>query len=226
MNKILTLLAILFVFVSCQNEKNTTTKYDKNIKINNYLRSDKSDFVTAEVYVKHEKDTIPPNIESVTLEGNTMLQSEYQDKTFLRFRLDQEIAAKHYEFVLNHANQKPVKVKLTPRPIYEYTVKEGVISKSKGFTLSWKGDPVTASNETMILLITDVNGQSMSLNRIGETGESGMFIDPVQVNYFAPGKATFYIIRKNLIKFPEEGYIKQEAEIEFYSEEMTIDIVE
>ncbi|NJN77163.1 MAG: hypothetical protein HC803_01585 [Saprospiraceae bacterium] len=194
--------------------------------INYYLRSDNSDFVTAEAYIKYESDTTLPVIESVTLEGRKMRQSEHQNNTMWRFRLDEEIRAKHYEYVINQAGQKPIKTKLIPKPIGKYSIKEGVISKSKGFTLTWEGEAVNANNETLVLLITDANGQSMSLNRIGETGESGMFIDPVQLSFFAPGTANFYLIRKNLIDIPQEGNVKQKAELEFYSAEITIEIVE
>lgn len=226
MHKTLTFLAFVFVLISCQNNKETATQYDKTVLVNYYLRSDNTDFVTAEVFVRHESDTTLPNIESVTVEGKSMLKAAYQNNSMWRFRLDQEIKANHYEFVVNQVGQKPLKTKLSPKPIRKYTIKEGVISKSKGFTLTWEGESVTESNETLVLLITDVNGQSMSLNRIGGTAESGMFIDPVQLDYFAPGKANFYLVRKNLIDFPQEGHVKQSAEIEFYSDEITVEIVE
>lgn len=225
MYKILTFLAFVFILMSCQNNKETTVQYDKTLIINYYLRSDNSDFVTAEVYIRHKNDTILPNIESVTVEGESMLKSAYENNMMWRFRADQNIKAKNYELVVKEAGQKPVKVKLAPKPIGKYTIKEGVISKSKGFTLTWQGTPV-AKTETFVLLITDVNNQSMSLNRIGETAESGMFIDPVQLSFFAPGKANFYLIRKSSADFPQEGYLRQSAEIEFYSDEITIEIVE
>jgi hypothetical protein len=226
MYKTLTFLAFVFVFIGCQNNKEAAIQYDKTVLVNYYLRSDNSDFVTAEVFVRHESDTSLPNIESVTLEGNSLLKSPHQNNSMWRFRLDQEIKAKDYEFVTNQVGQQPIKMKLSPKPIRKYTIKEGVISKSKGFTLTWEGDAVNTSNETLVLLITDVNGQSMSLNRVGGTAESGMFIDPVQLDFFAPGKANFYLVRKNLIDFPQEGYVKQSAEIEFYSDEITVNIVE
>jgi hypothetical protein len=226
MYKTLTFLAFIFVFISCQNNKEAAMQYDKTVLVNYYLRSDNTDFVTAEVYVRHESDTSLPNIESVTLEGNALLKSAYQNNSMWRFRLDQDIKANNYEFVVNQTGQQPIKTKLSTKPIRRYTIKEGVISKSKGFTVTWDGDAVNESNETFVLLITDTNGQSMSLNRVGGTAESGMFIDPVQLDFFAPGKANFYLIRKNLIDFPQEGHVKQSAEIEFYSDEITIDIVE
>jgi hypothetical protein len=226
MYKTLTFLAFVLVFISCQNNKETTAQYDKTVVVNYYLRSDNSDFVTAEVYIRHESDTSLPNIESVTVEGKSMLKSAYQNNKMWRFRTDQDIKSKDFEFVMNQVGQKPFKTKLSPKPIRKYTIKEGIISKSKGFTLTWEGDAVNESNETFVLLITDANGQTMSLNRIGATAESGMFIDPVQLDFFAPGKANFYLVRKNLIEFPQDGFVKQSAEIEFYSDEITIEIVE
>jgi hypothetical protein len=225
MHKTFIFLAFVLVFISCKN-KEAATQYDKTVLINYYLRSDNTDFVTAEAYVRHESDTSLPNIETVTVEGKAMLKSPHQNNAMWRFRLDQEIKANNYEFTVNHVGQKPIKAKLSSKPIRKYAIKEGVISKSKGFTLTWEGEALSENNETLVLLITDANGQSMSLNRVGGTAESGMFIDPVQLDYFATGKANFYLVRKNLIDFPKDGYVKQSAEIEFYSDEITVDIVE
>lgn len=224
MKKILLLGIVLTTFVAC-SEKSVSVNYDKTVIANYYLRTDFNNFVTGEVNIRHENDTIFPTIESVTLEGKSM-GSSVRNK-MLRYRIDQEMpVANDYEFVINHKDVQSISTILSINPINKISIKEGVMSKTNGFNLAWKGDKIAPNNETLVLLITDSKGQSMSLNHIGETKISGIFIDPVQLQYFETGPATIYLVRKTLIDLGQEGYVKRKAEIEYYTDELKLEIVE
>ncbi len=227
MKKILFFSLCFMALLSCSNEKKTASEaYEKPLVVNYYLRCDKSDFVTGEVYLKHENDTVLPKVESVLLQDVSMLESTVNNN-ILRFKIDQEFPKnKKYNFKIQLPDLEPISLDLSPKVIKSFTVKEGVMSKSKGFNMEWQGDDIQESNETMILLITDSKGQSMGLNRIGETAASGLFIDPVQLQFFSAGPATLYLVRKTLIQIPKEGSITQSAELEYYTDEIKIEIVE
>lgn len=144
-------------------------------------------------------------------------------------RIDQEFPnANEFKFVVNHAGYSPIEAVFEPEAIKSFSVKEGEISISKGFTINWNGSKIGSQNETMIILITDANGQSASLNRIGETAGSGFSVDPVQLQYynFAKGQATMYLVRKAIVELPVSSYYKQKAEIEYYTDELKINIVD
>lgn len=214
---------------SCKNEQVTTTTtdvYNKNISINYYLRADNSDFIVAEVYVRHESDTVLPVIESVTIDGRKMLEHKASRKDLVRFKFGEELKkAKSYEVSVKPEGFDAISETLIPNPITDFTIKEGKMSKSDGFTLSWKGEAANPENETLVILITDVNGASMSLNHLGNAGKNELFIDPVQIKFFAPGMATIYLVRKNKINHPRVGYVDENIELEYYTEEKKYEIV-
>lgn len=226
MKKLLLFSLILSTMLGCTS-KTAPENYEKTILLDYYLRSDKTNFATGEVYVRHEGDTTLPNIESVTMQGTSMENAATNNKTLAKFRIDKDFGATtDYEFVVTNKGFKPISTVLSTRPINSFSIKEGVMSKTDGFNLKWKGDRISVSNETLVLLITDSKGQSMSLNRIGETAESGMFIDPVQLQYFATGPATIYLVRRTLLELGQEGYVVKKAELEYYTDELKIEITE
>jgi len=222
---------ILSVFASCNNKTDEVIveNYDKTLSLNYYIRADKSNFVTGEVYAFNEGDTVLPNIESATLQGAEMLKSRLSNDNIIRMRIDKEFPKTNsYDFVVNHARYQPIKATLEISPIKNFNIKEGVLSISNGFSVNWDGPRIGSQNETMIIVITDSKGQSASLNRIGETATSGFSVAPIQLQYynFAKGKATISLVRKAVVDYPSTSYYKQKAEIEYYTDELTIDIVE
>ncbi|MFK7947424.1 MAG: hypothetical protein AB8G11_07540 [Saprospiraceae bacterium] len=231
MKNILLYILIISAFVSCNNKTNEVVAedYDKTLLINYYLRTDKSNFVTGETYIYHEKDTLLPNIESVTLQDQTMMHSKINNDKAWRMRIDQEFPkTDEFNFVINHTGYQPIEATFKPEPIKSFNIKEGELSISKGFTVNWDGTRIASQNETMIILLTDANGQSASLNRIGETAGSGFSVDPIQLQYynFVKGEATIYLIRKTIVELPTNSYYKQKAEIEYYTDEVKINIVD
>ena len=231
MKNIVLLGFVLSVFLSCNSKSDQVIveNYDKTLSVNYYIRADKSNFMTGEVYVYNEGDTVLPNIESATLQGEQMLKSRLTNDKVLRMRLDKELPKKNaYDFVVNHTGYEPIKASLEISPIKSFSVKEGALSISNGFSVNWDGPRISTQNETMIVVITDSKGQSASLNRIGETASSGFSVAPIQLQYynFAKGKATISLVRKTVVEFPKTSYYKQKAEIEYYTDELTIDIVD
>jgi hypothetical protein len=232
MKKLILFSLLITIFLSCKNEKSTTNTtilgaYNKNISINYYLRTDNSDFVVAEIYARHEGDTIVPVIEGVSIVGEKMLQHKASRKDLVRFKFG-EILPKtdSYEITVQPKGFDKVSKILTPRPITDFAIKEGKISKTNGFTITWKGEPSNETNETLVILITDAKGNSMSLNHLGNAGKNELFIDEVQLTYFSPGLATIHLVRKNKINPPRVGYIEENIELEHYTEEKKIEIVE
>ena len=80
----------------------------------------------------------------------------------------------------------------------------------------------------MIIILTDANGQSASLNRIGETAGSGFSVDHVQLEYynFVKGEATISLVRRAVNEYPANTYYKQKAEVEYYTDQLKINIVD
>lgn len=232
MKNILLYVLIISTFGSCTPKKTETVveNYDKTLLVNYYLRTDKTNFVTGEMYAYHEGgDTILPNIESGTLQGETMSQSKINNNTAWRLRIDKEFpATSEFKFVLNHAGYQPIEATFETDQIKKFSIKEGELSISKGFTINWDGPRISSQNETMIIVITDSKGQSASLNRIGETASSGFSVDPIQLQYynFAKGAATISLVRKAMVELPAGSYYKQKAEIEYYADNLNINIVD
>lgn len=232
MKKLLLFSLLITTFLSCKNEKNSSTTttsgaYNKNISINYYLRADNSDFVVAEVYARHENDTIPPIIESVSVEGQKMLQHQSNRQGLVRFKFGEVLPKSNsYKLTVQPKGFDEISEQLTLQPITDFTIAEGKISKTDGFTLNWTGEPSNDKNETLVILITDAKGNAMSLNHLGNAGKNELFIDKVQLTYFSPGLATIYLVRKNKISPPREGYIEENIELEYYTQEKKIEIVE
>ncbi len=222
---------IITALVSCKNEQKTTTTtsevYNKIISINYYLRADNSDFIVAEVYARHENDTILPEIESVSINGRNMMEHKASRKDLVRFKFGEELKkTENYEISVTPKGFDKISETLTPNPITDFSIKEGKMSKTDGFTLKWDGTAANPENETLVILITDVNGGSMSLNHLGNAGKNELFIDPVQLKYFTSGMATIYLVRKNKINLPREGYIEENIELEYYTKEKKYEIVD
>lgn len=234
MKNILYLITFIVIFLSCTNKNGNNTEvseatYDKTLMLKYYLRADKSNFITAEIYAYHQGDTTLPEIESATLQGEPMLQKKMNNDRMWRMRIDQNFPKNsEFKFVVNHKGYKPIEATFESEAINSFRVKEGVISISKGFTINWDGPRIGSQNETMIIVITDAKGQSATLNRIGETAGSSFSIDPVQLEYneFAKGPATISLTRKANVVLPVNSYYNQTADIEFYTEDLKIDIVD
>lgn len=231
MKQILLFSLIITTFLACKNEQKTavTTSevYNNNISINYYLRTDNSNFVVAEIYARHENDTVPPTIEKVTIEGQNMLEHKASRKDLVRFKFGEELPkTKSYSITVTPKGFNGISEVLTPNPITDFSIKEGKMSKSDGFTIEWEGAAANLENETLVILITDVNGNAMSLNHLGGAAKNEIFIDPVQIKYFASGMSTIYLVRKNKIQPPREGYIEENIELEYYTQEKEVEIVE
>lgn len=231
MKNILLFVLIILAFTNCNNKANEVVaeNYDKTLTVNYYLRANKTNFVTGEIYAYHEGDTLLPNIESGTLQGETMTQSKINNNRAWRMKIDQEFPkTDEFKFVVNHAGYQPIEATFTSEVIKSFSIKEDEISISKGFSVNWDGPRIGSKNETMIILITDSKGQSASLNRIGETAGSGFSVDPIQLQYynFAKGAGTIYLVRKAIVELPVSSYYKQKAEVEYYTDELNINIVD
>lgn len=232
MKNILLYVFVVSAFASCAPKKPKTVveNYDKTLLVNYYLRTDKTNFVRGEMYAYHEGgDTILPNIESGTLQGEKMSQSKINNNTAWRMQINEEFPeASEFKFVLNHAGYQPIEATFETNPIKKFSIKEGELSISKGFTVNWDGPRISSQNETMIIVITDSKRQSASLNRIGETAGSGFSVDPIQLQYynFAKGPATISLVRKTMVDLPVSSYYKQRAEVEYYTDDLTINIVD
>ena len=150
------LYSFIFLFLAaCQSEEPTAAD-SPTIKFDYYLRLDQGvDVARSDARFIYVDDTAQVALQEVKFEdiamkgipvGNGMMQYSYNDKMELKDSYNLNFTTKEGT---KHTYDFPI-IKIN-----DFFIKEGKISKSKGFTIVWDGED-TKRNETMVILITDV----------------------------------------------------------------------
>ncbi|MEM6967637.1 MAG: hypothetical protein AAF573_22935, partial [Bacteroidota bacterium] len=108
-------------------------------------------------------------------------------------------------------------------PITNYSF-EGDISKSNGITVKWEGAPLN-ENESMVFLISNENAKHPPFEIKGGTTTSEIKIPAEKLTRINTGPSTMYMVRKQTQITQKPNFVAL-SEMEFYTSEKDIDIVE
>ena len=108
-------------------------------------------------------------------------------------------------------------------PITNLGIKEPQLSRTNGFTVAWQG--TFAADEELMLLVTDEEGTSESLNVKVAKEETQHFVEGGQLKALGNGKGTLSIIKVRNYKTNGEQ-VAVKALVEYYTKAINILISE
>jgi hypothetical protein len=112
-----------------------------------------------------------------------------------------------------------VDFKLDITPIINLGIKEPQLSRTNGFTLAWEG--TFAADEELMVLVTDEEGTSESLNVKVAKEETQHFVEGGQLKALGNGKGTISIIKVRNYK-TDGKQVTVKALVEYYTKAMNI----
>ncbi len=221
---------IIFSIFNCQAdskaESSASTKHIFAKYYVRYLQTEKE--LKAEAYFK-EGDTLS-KARSIVLANvifeNTPMEAQNLGKNYgLRYAYRKNGPyRKQYEFKYKDEELGQFSHFLDMSPITDFLIKEGSISKKAGTTLVWKGDPLT-DNQELILLFTDQDKKAFPIQISGPTDRTEVFIPNEKITDLSLGEGKLMIVKKQVIESQETNFAKI-SEMEFYSNKISVDIVE
>ena len=132
--------------------------------------------------------------------------------------------SRQYKFQYNSKDLGQLSHTLGIDPITDFLIKEGTINKKSGTTLIWKGDPLT-ENQEMILLFTDEKRKAFPVQIKGPSERAELFLPAEKISNLSIGKGKLMLIKKQLEQADENNFTKI-SEVEFYSNNIDIEVVE
>jgi hypothetical protein len=100
-------------------------------------------------------------------------------------------------------------------PIRSFNFSDSILSASKGFSLTFDGEPLSAG-EKLIFLFSDKNNQNLNLEIAGPVAGQTLTVTSAKLASLAPGPGQVYLVRTNLQE-EKDGYYDLTLQTEFYS---------
>lgn len=104
------------------------------------------------------------------------------------------------------------------------TLKDLNISKSKGFTITWSGEPLKREEEITVNLVDSLGVTAQAIVK-GATAKSEATIPAVMYSGLSLGKASYYLV-KTTLPAPTTKNVEAEVELGYYTKTQTVNIVE
>ena len=123
---------------------------------------------------------------------------------------------------LNHLTTTSIAIDL--ERLNNFSVKKGKISKSAGTTLYFEEGPAT-NKETLVLLISDSTGRTMTIKIGNHTANTPIIVLPKQVNHLSLGNGTLYLVKKESVQKQLDN-AQLIGNTEYYSAVKTITIID
>jgi hypothetical protein len=220
---------ILSMF-SCQTDAvSEVPKKTKHIFAKHYVRYLQSDKeLKAEVSFK-QGDTLE-SARSILLTGVTFENEQMEIQNLgknhgVRYSFRKTGPySNQYEFKYTSDLLGQLSHTLKMSPITSFLIKEGAINKKSGATIVWEGDALDAS-QVLVLLFTDEQKKAFPIQVKGPTERSELFLPAEKLKDLAPGKGELMIVKKQFSNSSEKN-ITRISEIEFYSNNLDIEVVE
>lgn len=128
----------------------------------------------------------------------------------------------NYNFRFTDDRGKVREVKATFNAIGDIGFKSPV-SKQSGLVFMHGGAPL-AIGETLVLLITDISGQSRSITIAGPQRVSEIILASTDVAALQPGTLQMYALRKSA-SASRDGKFEYSVEMEYYTKAVSIDLL-
>lgn len=129
-----------------------------------------------------------------------------------------------YTFGYTEKDGSAAKLEIELNPFDSLKVASDGISKSKGGLLSWQG-PALGSEDGLVLIFSDKQGNTFSINHSGISKGSKFQIIPEHANRLELGPATLLVTRKKTTIRKENGLTKM-LTIEYYTAPIKFEVKE
>jgi hypothetical protein len=128
-----------------------------------------------------------------------------------------------FEFLIKAAKDKAA-IQFNVPPFKGYAARDGNISKTKDFILTWQGQPLT-KEETLTVTITDEEGTTAQAVVNGATAAAEARIPSVMYAGLKAGKGSFFLVKTSL-PIAKTDNVKADVEVGYYSKNVDIEIVD
>ncbi|MBX2927634.1 MAG: hypothetical protein KF852_07345 [Saprospiraceae bacterium] len=128
----------------------------------------------------------------------------------------------NYNFRFTDDRGKVRELKAAFNPIGDIGFKSPV-SKQSGLVFAHSGAPL-AAGETLVLLMTDVSGQSRSITIAGPQRGNEIILPATDVAALRPGALQMYALRKSA-SASRDGKFEYSVEMEYYTKAVSIDLL-
>ena len=218
-------LLILLCF-SCNFSQKKSLK-QKILQIDYYVRYLQTDKQVKAIIGFTEIDSTqkrtPKMMEEVLLEKHTLSGKKVGNQ--YRYQLTKEIPfAENYELTYRLNREETITQTINIYPIIDFTIKKGKVSKKMGTNLIFEGMPL-ATNEALVLLLSDKDGQTATFKITNQRKNSIITIPAEKVNHLAVGKGTMYMVRKQTTQ-TQSAATELVGLTEYYSTVRTIEIID
>lgn len=214
----LLILLTLFSLSACKNEPTLTARcYVRYLEDENRVQS------KIEVRKIGQQEVAALKMAEVRFVSGAM---EHRENNIVGHFYQSELLSfpsSAFEFMVSHEN-KEATIQFDPIRIANFSVKEGAISKSKGFTIVWTGTPL-AVNEDITVTITDELGITAQAIVKGPSQSNEKFIPAEMYSGLKPGKATFFLVR-TAQPVARTKNIEAKVEMGFYTKSQNVNVVD
>lgn len=131
--------------------------------------------------------------------------------------------SKEYRFKYKDNNGVDQVYLTSMTPITNYSVKDK-ISKTKGLTLNWEGDPLK-QNEHLVFLFDTPDNKALMTDIEGPTTSSEVTIPASKFAGVSLGKGKIYLVKKQ-IKTLKQEHIVTTSTLEYYTSTIDVEVVE
>jgi hypothetical protein len=128
-----------------------------------------------------------------------------------------------FEFQIQQAKEKAI-IQFDVPELKGYALKEGNVSKSKGFTITWQGKPLS-KDEMLTVTLSDIDGTTAQAVVNGATAAAEARIPSAMYSGLKPGKGSFFLVKTSLPKTKTKN-INAEAEVGYYTKNVDVEIIE
>ena len=232
MGRLLLLFLLIGSLAACKNQSSSSKKETNLEKTNayihyyvRYLQAEDQLEAKATFKLGDSLHTAVPSLlaETVYFNDKTMDSVSLANGNSFYSYKDNSFYAETNNFRFTHDGVEYNHNTLMP-PLDSFWVKKGSISWSDGFVVQWKGSPLK-KKETVVVVLTDQHGQTLSINSLGPTENPELKILPEQIKKLATGPGEIYLVRKLSVPTPDpKPRVKGSMRTEYYSNTLKLEI--
>lgn len=209
---------MLYLWTACNNPSNPAKEQPAErygfTKVNAYVR-----YVALQRELQADltfRTDSTKAIDGLVVLNDELMQFKKRPKVGLQYILNKKVLdfdrKQTFAYVEKDGSQQELSITL---PEFDsLKVLSGSISHQKGGLLGWEG-PTFDDKDGMVLILTDANGQTFSINHVGVTKGNTYQIQPSYAKKMALGTAKLEVTRKRTSIQQKEGNT-QLLTIEYY----------
>lgn len=213
---------------ACQPNEKTNHSTAKPVFINyevRYLEQEKE--LRALAYFK-EGDSLEvatsKTFSNINFQGSAM-ENQNLGERGVRYILNRKGPySSNLDFGYKNDAGVPITYDLTMPEVGEFLIKDGIISKNKGATITWKGEALDAS-QSLVFMFTDKDNKASSTSIKGPTSLSEVFIPSKKLADLTPGKGQLYLVKKQVQNTTDENQTILSV-VEYYTSSIDITTIE